>query len=69
MEPSWKKGTFVGYIKSSKAYKIYVSGERHIEVIQDVTFHEEDAFQVIEIGLVWYIHGGVWDSPNGGPTF
>ena len=46
------KGTFVGYIKSPKAYKIYVSSERHIEVIQDVTFHEEDAFQVIEIGLV-----------------
>ena len=69
MEPSWKKETFVGYIKSSKAYKIYVFGERHIEVIQDVTFHEEDAFKVIKIGLVWYRNGGAWDSPNGGPRF
>ena len=47
----------------------YISSERHIEVIQYVAFHEEDAFQVIEIGLVWYIHGGAWDSLNGGPRF
>ena len=31
---------------------LYVSGERYIEVIQDVTLHEENAFRVIEIGLV-----------------
>ena len=52
MEPSRNKGTFVGYRKSFKAYEIYVPGERHIEVSQDVTFHEEDEFQVIEISLV-----------------
>jgi hypothetical protein len=37
MEPSGKKGVFVGYIENSKAYRIYVSGQRQIEVSRDVT--------------------------------
>ena len=45
MKPFRKRGTFVGYIESSKAYKIYVPSERHIEVSRDVTFHEEVAFK------------------------
>ena len=45
MEPSGKKGVFVGYNESSKAYKIYVLGQRHIDVSKDVTFHEEAAFR------------------------
>ena len=45
MEPYRKKGMLVGYSESSKTYKIYVLGERHIEVNWDVTFHEEVAFK------------------------
>jgi hypothetical protein len=45
MEPSRKKGTFVGYSKTSKAYRIYVRGQRYIEVSKDVTFHEEATFK------------------------
>jgi hypothetical protein len=45
MEPSSKKGVFVGYSENSKAYRIYVPGERQIEVSRDVTFHEEAAFK------------------------
>jgi hypothetical protein len=45
MEPSGKKGIFVGYSETSKAYRIYVPGERHIEVSSDVSFHEEAAFK------------------------
>jgi hypothetical protein len=45
MEPSGKKGIFVGYNETSKAYRIYVPGERHIEVSKDVSFHEEVAFK------------------------
>ena len=41
VEPSSKKGTFVGYSKFSKAYGIYIRGSRHIEVSRDVTFEEE----------------------------
>jgi hypothetical protein len=45
MEPSGKNGVFVGYSENSKAYKIYVPGQRQIEVNRDVTFHEETAFK------------------------
>jgi hypothetical protein len=45
MEPSGKKGVFVGYSENSKAYMIYVLGQREIEVGRDVTFHEEATFK------------------------
>ena len=45
LEPLGKKGTFVGYCKSSKAYRIYIPGLRQIEVSRDVTFEEEMAIQ------------------------
>ena len=41
LEPSGKKGTFVGYNESSKAYIIYILGSRQIEVSRDVTFERE----------------------------
>jgi hypothetical protein len=46
MEPSGKKGVFVGYSESSEAYMIYVPGQRQIEVSRDVTFHEEATFKI-----------------------
>jgi hypothetical protein len=45
LEPSGRKGTFVGYSESSKAYQIYISGHRQIEVSRDVSFEEEVAFR------------------------
>ena len=45
MEPSGNKGIFFGYSETSKAFKIYVPSERHVEVSRDVTFHEEAAFK------------------------
>ena len=44
MEPSGKKGTFVDYNETSKAFIIYVRVERHVEVSRDVSFHEEATF-------------------------
>jgi hypothetical protein len=35
----------VGYSENSKAYRIYVLGQRQIEVSRDVTFHEEATFK------------------------
>ena len=32
MEPSRKKGTFVGYSDTSKTFRIYVPGERRVQV-------------------------------------
>jgi hypothetical protein len=45
LDPSGIKGTFVGYNESSKEYRIYIPGQRQIEVSRDVTFEEEIAFR------------------------
>jgi transposase InsO family protein len=36
LEPSGRKDTFVGYNESSKAYRIYIPGQRQIEISRDV---------------------------------
>ena len=72
LEPFSKKGIFVGYSETSKAYRIYVPGQRFIEVSRDVTFHEEVAFRrsreiSIDAGLeeqeVPTASGGSLDEP------
>jgi hypothetical protein len=45
LEPSGKKGIFVGYSESSKAYRIYILEQHKIEVSRDVTFNEKMAFK------------------------
>jgi hypothetical protein len=45
LDPSRRKGTFVGYNESSKEYQIYILGQRQIEVRRDVTFEEEVSFK------------------------
>jgi hypothetical protein len=35
----------MGYSESSKAYRIYIPGQRQIEISRDVVFEEEIAFQ------------------------
>jgi hypothetical protein len=41
LDPSGKKGIFVGYSEVSKAFRIYIPGYHHIEIIIDVTFDED----------------------------
>jgi hypothetical protein len=45
LEPSGRKGVFVGYSKTLKAYRIYIPRQRQIEVSWDVRFEEELAFR------------------------
>jgi hypothetical protein len=45
LEPSGKKGIFVGYSESSKAYKIYIPEQHKVEVNKDVTFNEKMPFK------------------------
>ena len=45
LEPSNKKGIFVEYSDCSKAYRVYIPGQRHIEVSRDVICHEEAVFR------------------------
>jgi hypothetical protein len=44
LNPSDRKGTFVGYNESSKAYQIYIPSQRQIDMRRDVSFEEEVAF-------------------------
>jgi hypothetical protein len=41
LDPSGKTGIFVGYCEVSKAFRIYISGHRHIEINRDLTFDED----------------------------
>jgi hypothetical protein len=45
LEPSGKKGIFVGYSDSSKAHRIYIPEQHKIEVNRDVTFNERMTFR------------------------
>ena len=45
LDPSGRKGVFVGYSESAKAYQIYIPGQRKIELSKDLTFEEDIAYQ------------------------
>ena len=44
LDPSGKKGIFVGYSESLKAYRIYFLGYKKIDISRDVTFDEDTAY-------------------------
>jgi hypothetical protein len=45
LDPSRKKGIFVGYCEVSKAFRVYIPGHHHIEISRDVTFDEDAALK------------------------
>ena len=45
LEPTAKKGIFVGYDETSKAFCIYLPSQRKVVVRRDVKFEEEWAFR------------------------
>jgi hypothetical protein len=45
LEPSKKKGIFVGYCEVSKAFRIYIPGHHHIEISKEMTFDEEETLK------------------------
>ena len=44
LDPSGKKGIFVEYYESLKAYRIYFPGFKKIEISRDVTFEEDSSY-------------------------
>ena len=44
LDPSGKKGIFVGYSESLKAYRIYFPGYKKIDISRDVIFDEGTAY-------------------------
>ena len=47
LDASGKKGMFVGYSETSKAYIIYVPGQREVEICHDVTFDEDASLRKV----------------------
>jgi hypothetical protein len=45
LEPSGKKGIFVGYCEVSTAFRIYIPSHHHIEISRDMTFDEVEAIK------------------------
>ena len=45
LDPSGKKGIFVGYSESWKAYRIYFPGFKKIDISRDVTFYEDTSYK------------------------
>ena len=45
LEPSGKKGLFIGYSEQSKDYQIYIPVYHQIELIIDATFDEDTDFR------------------------
>ena len=41
LDPSGKKGIFIGYYEVSKAFRIYIPRFHHMEISRDVKFDEE----------------------------
>ena len=51
LDPLEKKGIFVGYSESLKAYRIYFPRFKKIDISRDVTFDEESAYNKSRKGL------------------
>ena len=45
MDPARKRGIFVGYSESAKAYWIYIPDQQKMELRRDVTFEEDMAYR------------------------
>ena len=58
LEPSGRKGIFVGYSETSKPYRIFILGQKNIELSRDVIFEEDLAFkraQVLKNPLLYLV--------------
>eukprot|EP00253_Pinus_taeda_P004562 PITA_04562 len=47
LDATGKKGMFVGYSETSKAYRVYVPGQREVEISHDVTFDEDASLKKV----------------------
>ena len=47
LDASGKKGMFVGYGETSKAYRVYVPGQREVEICHDVTFDKDASLRKV----------------------
>ena len=45
---------FVGYSETSKAYRVYVPGQREVEICHDVTFYEYDSLRKVVVNILTF---------------
>ena len=45
LEPSGRKGILIGFSETVKGYKVYIRGQKQIELSRDVIFEEDIAFR------------------------
>ena len=64
LEPSGRKGIFVGYSESLKAYRVYIPSFRQIETRRDVTFDEDTTFSRSRLNRVDEIHDEDLEAPR-----
>ena len=64
LEPSGKKGIFVGYSELSKACRVYIPGFRHIETCKDVTFDEDATFSRSKLNHTDEVHDEELEAPR-----
>ena len=64
LEPSGKKGIFVGYSESSKAYRFYILGFRNIETSIVVTFDEDATFSRLKPNHTDEVHDEEPEAPR-----
>ena len=44
LDPFGRKGIFIGYNDTSKAYQLYFQGFKNIDINRDVTFDEDSTY-------------------------
>jgi len=64
LELSGKKGIFVGYSESSKAYRVYIPGFRQIETSRDVTFDDDTTFSRSRTNHADEVHDEELEAPR-----
>ena len=64
LDPSGKKGIFVGYNEQSKAYRIYIPGFHQVEISRDVTFDEDASFTKSRKILAYEDHEEEKEAPR-----
>ena len=47
LDATGKKGMFVSYSETSKAYRVYVPGQRELEICHDVTFDKDTSLKKV----------------------
>jgi hypothetical protein len=60
VDPSGNKGIFVGYCEVSKAFRIYIPSQHHIEISRDVTF---DEYAVLKKSKLFYLEEVYEEEP------